>query len=238
GPGLESLEGGDLVLKLGDALLLLVDDVQQQQDQGGTLVFRDVGRRQLHVPFYARPRPAPLRNHMVLRRYPVAYAIRAKPTPEATDHPEAVLVLSKNSKNQKTVQGSGVLLAPSAVLTTAHNADGFDAWEVKAPLVKKGVAQSQAKTVKIHPNYKRGAAENDLAVLILEDAIDTGRPFPALYAGDLLRIGTGLRVIGRVRNGTPSASQLFETSVTLVAVPGNSNLYGGNPAITEPGDSG
>jgi hypothetical protein len=169
---------------------------------------------------------------------PEAQAIKRRDSAEANDHPEVVLVTAFNTKDKKTADASGVLIAANAVLTAAHAVEDFDNWEVTAPYTKDRPALSQSSKGRVHPGYKRGSFENDLAVLLLDNEIDIGKPFPALHRGDLLPINTPLLVIGRTDNGTVSTNKLYYASVTLVAFPHNLNLYGGNPAVTEGGDSG
>jgi secreted trypsin-like serine protease len=166
------------------------------------------------------------------------HAIQRKPSLEASDHPEVVLITARNSQTAQGGKCTGVLIGPRAVLTAAHSVAGFDTWEVKAPYAKHGPAKATAKTAKIHPEYKPAKMDHDLAVLILDDVIDIGRALPTLYGGELYPIETKLIVVGRVSNGTLSQTQLFKTSVTLVPFPGNLNVYGGNPHVVEEGDSG
>jgi secreted trypsin-like serine protease len=165
-------------------------------------------------------------------------AIKRKPYKEANDHPEAVLIRSRNSKNQEEARGSGILLAPRVVLTAAHGVERYDRWEVTAPYAKNGPVQTASRTARIHPLYKVDPVANDLAVLLLDDDIDIDRTYPALHDGDLYPINTHLLVVGRVDNGALSRKQLFKTVVALVPFPGNTNLYGGHPQVVEEGDSG
>jgi hypothetical protein len=169
---------------------------------------------------------------------PEAQAIKRRDSAEASDHPEAVLVAALSSKDKKTAEASGVLLAANAVLTAAHAVEGFDSWEVTAPYTKDRPTLAQCSKARIHPEYKRGSFDNDMAVLLLDSEIDIGKPFPVLHRGELLPINTPLLVIGRTDNGTVSTNKLFYASVTLVSFPRNLNVYGGNPAVTEGGDSG
>jgi hypothetical protein len=67
GPGREALEAGDLVLELGDLLVLLVEDVEQEQPERAALGFGDVRHRQRHTSFYAPARLAQLPAHELLR---------------------------------------------------------------------------------------------------------------------------------------------------------------------------
>lgn len=164
--------------------------------------------------------------------------IKHKPSAEANDHAEAVLIKSRNARNQKDGSCSGVLIAPDVVLTAAHAVDGFDTWEVTAPYAKGGPFKARSKTVKFHPNHRVGTFENDLAVLILDAKIDIGRKLPTLYGGALLPINTKLLVIGRTDNGSISNTKLFLTPATRVQFPDNINVYGGNPQLVERGDSG
>jgi hypothetical protein len=165
-------------------------------------------------------------------------AIQRKPSLEANDHPEAVLLTARNSKTTQGGKCTGVLNDSRAVLTAAHSVAGFDTWEVMVPYAKNKAAKTTSKTAKVHPEYRTDRMVNDLAVLILDDAIDIGRPFPTLHGGDLHPIETKLVVVGRVNNGQLSQTQLFKTAITLVPFPGNINVYGGNPHVVEEGDSG
>src|SRR5205085_1114853 len=49
GPRLETFEGGQFIFEQGEAVLLLVEEVEQQQDEGSTRAFGDVGDRQPHT---------------------------------------------------------------------------------------------------------------------------------------------------------------------------------------------
>jgi secreted trypsin-like serine protease len=169
---------------------------------------------------------------------PEVQAIKRRDSAEANDHPEAVLISARDSKKDKAASASGVLIAANAVLTAGHAVDEFDSWEITAPYAKDGPVTAKSTTARLHPGYKHGNFENDLAVLLLDSDIAIGQPFPTLHRGDLLPINTPLLVIGRTDNGTVSSSKLFYASVTLVSFPRNTNLYGGNPAVTEGGDSG
>jgi hypothetical protein len=166
------------------------------------------------------------------------HAIKRKPSLEATDHPEVVLLRARSSKGPEIGKSSGALIAPNAVLTAAHGMSKFDTWEVTAPYAKNGPARARSKTPKVHPDFKPGLTEHDLAVLILDDNIDIGAKYPALHDGDLYPIDTKLVILGRVHNGTLSNTQLFKAPVTLAQFPGNTNLYGGLPHVVEEGDSG
>jgi hypothetical protein len=170
--------------------------------------------------------------------HPEAQAIKRRDSAEASDHPEAVLITARDSKNQKSASASGVLIAANAVLTAGHAVDDFDSWEITAPYAKDGPVTAKSTTARLQPGYKHGTFENDLAVLLLDRDIPIGRPFPTLHRDDLLPINTPLLVIGRTDNGTVSGTKLFYAPVTLVAFPRNLNVYGGNPAVTEGGDSG
>lgn len=169
---------------------------------------------------------------------PEAQAIRRRPSLEARDHPESVLILARNSRERKPVfgLGSGALIAPRAVLTAAHCVVDFDTFEVTAPYAKPQAARVQS--ARAHPDYKPGVNERDFAVLVLAEPIDTGKKLPTLYDGALLPIDAKLIVVGRVQNGRLSMNQLFLTEVSLVGDRYNNNVYGGNPPCSEHGDSG
>jgi hypothetical protein len=169
---------------------------------------------------------------------PPAQGIKRKPSLEADDHPEVVLVTARNGKTGQVGRSTGVLIADKAVLTAAHSVSGFHSWEVVAPYAKSGRASAKAKAPAIHPDYKPDAIEHDLAVLVLDDPIDIGRDFPTLHHGELYPLNTKLVVVGRVENGTLSRTQLFKTAVSVAQFPGNINLYGGFPHVVEEGDSG
>jgi secreted trypsin-like serine protease len=165
-----------------------------------------------------------------------ALAIKHNPIREATGHVEAVLVTAQNTRTHKTLHGAGVLIAPRAVLTAAHCAADFDSWIVIAPVAKS--RRVRVREARVHPKYQPGLKEQDLAILILEEPIDTRIPLPNLRGSDLLPIETKLTIVGRVANGKVSGDRLFQASVTLVADRSNANVYGGIPQVCEHGDSG
>ncbi|HEV3204002.1 MAG TPA: trypsin-like serine protease [Gemmataceae bacterium] len=166
------------------------------------------------------------------------YAIKQKPSLEASHHPEAVLITARNARAGMGAKCSGALIAPRVVLTAAHPVAKFDIWEVTAPYAKDGPVKVMAKISRVHPDYKSQPLENDIALLILDEEIDIGAPFPRLHDGKLLPIDTSLQLIGRVNNGEISHNRLMRTTVTLVPFPGNTNIYGGHPRAVEEGDSG
>ena len=167
-----------------------------------------------------------------------APAIKHEPPREVSGHPEVVLIVAKHSQSPRTGFCSGVLLSPTTVLTVAHGVAGYDRWEVTAPYARGGAAQAAGKAIRTHPDYKAGASEHDLAVLTLDHALEIGGKFPALPDAKLYPIDTALLVVGRTVKGKPSERRLFEATSALVAIRGENNLYGGNPQLTEPGDSG
>jgi hypothetical protein len=167
-----------------------------------------------------------------------AWAIKHSPPREAARHPEAVLITAKDAHSPRSCISCGVLLSPTVVLTVAHGVAGFESWEVKAPYARERTRQARGKIVRINPDYKPGDAEGDLALLTLDRAIDIDGDWPALPGTNLYALETPLVVVGRVAQGKISSQQLFEASTTLVAVRGDTNLYGGHPQICELGDSG
>lgn len=168
-----------------------------------------------------------------------ARAIKLTPSREAVDHPEVVLINGVSTAEHKGCSSSGVLIAPTLVLTAAHCVHGFDTFEVIAPYAK-GQTRRRAltKTAHAHPRFQPGDIVDDLGVLVLKDPLDVGRKLPTLHDGDLYPLETRLLVVGRVRNGTVTPAQLFEAPLTLVNFPANTNLYGGFPQTVEKGDSG
>lgn len=167
-----------------------------------------------------------------------APAIKHDPPREVSRHPEVVLITAKNAKPERTGFCCGVLLAPTVVVTAAHGVSGYDRWEVVAPYAKDGPVKAAGKAVSTHPEYRPGQSEHDVALLILEEPVKIGGSYPRLPGDKLLPIETPLVVVGRTVKGKPSDRQLFEASSTLVAIRGENNLYGGNPQVAEPGDSG
>jgi len=167
-----------------------------------------------------------------------ALAIKHDPSQEAAHHPEAVLIATKKSHPSRTGAACGVLLGPTEVLTVAHAVAGFESWEVTAPYACGGAAHAAGKALHVHPDYKPGNTEVDLAIMTLDRPIKIKGEWPRLPAGDLCPLETPLIVVGRVANGKASEHQLFQASTILVAVHGDTNLYGGHPHICEPGDSG
>jgi hypothetical protein len=169
---------------------------------------------------------------------PAARAIKGDSLAEASGHPAAVLITARDSRTGKESRACGVLIAPRAVLTAGHTTLGFDAWEVTAPYAKPSPVSATSREAHADPDRQPGHLEHDLAVLVLDKPLDVGSPPPALFDGDLLPIETMLEVVGRVRNGTVLKSQLLKATTTVVAFPGNVNVYGGVPPVGEPGDSG
>lgn len=167
-----------------------------------------------------------------------AFAIKRSPAREAADHPAVVIVNTSAAKTRKACAHSGVLIAPTVVLTAAHCVRGFDIFEVTAPYAKGRPLRAVTRTVHIHPAFEPGKIEDDLALLVLDEPLDVGAALPVFHTGNLFPIETPLQVVGRVKNGTIAATQLFEAPITLVGFPGNSNLYGGHPQTVEKGDSG
>lgn len=172
---------------------------------------------------------------VALRATPVT-AIKHGSGRAVTGHPEAVLIAARNAHAHQALTGCGVLITPRAVLTAAHCAANFDAWEVAAPHGKP--PRSRVREARVHPKYQPGRKEYDLAVLILDEPIDTGKELPDLHGDDLLPIETKLAVVGRDMKAKPRAAELFQATVTLVADRTNANVYGGVPRVCEPGDSG
>jgi len=136
--------------------------------------------------------------------------------------PCAVVTIWAQDGNKSTC---GVLIAPRTVLTVAHGVYGSKNAE------KVVVCDIPAKAVTIHPKYKPGDFENDLAIVLLSNDIPntaSNGTFPALHEGSLLPIGTPLRI--RYRAG--------ERRATLTSIRTNLDLYGGFPSTCTHGDSG
>jgi hypothetical protein len=167
-----------------------------------------------------------------------ALAVKQKPSREATDYPEAVLITARNSKTRKEGYCSGALIASRVVLTAAHCLEDFDSWTVTAPYAKGGPATSTSRTARVHPDHQRGSFENDVGLLILDEPIALEGKFPTLHGGDPYALETPLVAIGRVDNGKVSHAKLFRAPVSVVAFPDNIHVYGGNPQVVEKGDSG
>lgn len=168
-----------------------------------------------------------------------AHAIKGTAVHEAVDHPEVVLVNSVAPEKQLACSHTGVLIAPTVVLTAAHCVQGFETFEVIAPYAKgRGPQRSAAKAAHVHPGFRPGLVEDDLAILMLKEPLDVGHALPPVHTGNLYPLETKLMVVGRVKNGMISPAQAFESPATLVSFPGNTNLYGGHPQTVEKGDSG
>lgn len=162
-------------------------------------------------------------------------AIDGNSTVEARAYPAAVLIAARNARTKQAAACCGVLIGPRAVLTAAHCVDGFDHWEVTAPYAKGGPQQAVTNTGRVYPGFNRKTFEGDVAVLILDRAVELDR-YPPLTA-EPHPLETALVVVGRTRNGQAD-SRLFATQNSLSAVRGNLHLYGGLPPVAEPGDSG
>jgi len=128
-----------------------------------------------------------------------------EPLREATDHPEAVLIMARGSHAARACLSCGVLVSPTAVLTVAHGVAGLDAWEVTAPYARGETKKAAGKLLRVHPNYRPGQPEDsreyDLAVLILDRPIDIGGDLPKLPGNEMLRIGRGPRRMAQERCG-------------------------------------
>lgn len=145
--------------------------------------------------------------------------------------PEVVLVTSAKCL------ATGVLLDQKTVLTAAHAVQGADALEVTATCSQDKVVRVQS--VKIHPNYRPDRRETDLALLVLEEAIDIGVAFPVFDSGKgILKLGTKVYFVGRTQNGKAQESLFFSTNIVIVSTGDDANVYGGSPSVVEPGDSG
>lgn len=134
---------------------------------------------------------------------------------------------------------SGAVIAPRVVLTAGHCVVGASSWTVTTPFGggqrargSRSWTQYQSTGEFVNPNTL------DVAVIVLDQPI-TLSSYPAI-ATTAAPSGTKAINVGRVRNGTPSSSQLFQgTPVTLQ--PGAS--YGFPTSyvaseIIESGDSG
>jgi hypothetical protein len=162
-------------------------------------------------------------------------AIDGHSTVEARAYPAAVLIAARNARTKQAAACCGVLIAPRVVLTAAHCVEGFDHWEVTASYAKGGVQQAVANTGRVYPGFNRKTFEGDVAVLILDRAVELDR-YPPL-AAEPHPLETPLVVVGRTRNGQADV-RLIATQNSLSAVRGNLHLYGGLPPVAEPGDSG
>lgn len=174
----------------------------------------------------------------MLPAQPGGAIMRGRPV-EAKDHPEAVVITCRNTSERQERWCSGALLSSKLVLTAAHCVAGFDAWEVLAPYAKDGAVRSATRVAKVHPEYRAGSPDNDLALLFLDTEMDIGLGYPVPYQGPLLPLGTRLQVIGRSDNGKLARDKLFKSVfVSVVEDERSVNVYGGNPPVVEKGDSG
>ena len=175
---------------------------------------------------------------VVVAAVPAGHALKGKTVREANDYPAAVLVEAADSKTRKGSRSSGCLLGPKLVLTAGHCIDDADTFRVTAPYAKGGPVSVKVKSATAHPKYKRGEFDHDVAVIVLEEAIEIEKDFPVLWEGEQFRIGTKFVVVGRVDDDKVSEDRLFRASTEVVQYPGNLNLYGGFPRTTQHGDSG
>jgi hypothetical protein len=167
----------------------------------------------------------------------VAHALKQGPIHEATDHPEVVLI-QMESPTKRPFYCCGALVAPQVVLTAAHCVKGFEKWRICAPYALHGPITVRCKHAVTHPSFREGSVEHDVGLLILDGKIAIGRAFPRLYKGELLRLNEQLVVLGRVDNGALATTKAFTAKTSLVEFPGDLNVYGGHPNVTQPGDSG
>ena len=95
-------------------------------------------------------------------------------------------------REDKTLIGSGILIAPDVVLTAGHVVDAGEAKYFELISSKA----SQISDIVLHPQYKiDGFILNDIALVFLEDDIDI-KPIKLIGAGDVCYKGKPLTTIG------------------------------------------
>jgi trypsin len=93
--------------------------------------------------------------------------------------------------------GEGVLIAPRFVLTAASVARRLAAMR-PLPLLLAGGRRHAIRSIALHPQW-RGAAEHDIALIFLADAVDGVTPAPVYRKGD--EEGKTVAIVGHGASG-------------------------------------
>jgi hypothetical protein len=94
--------------------------------------------------------------------------------------------------------GEGVLIAPRWVLTVAHMAKALQ--EMKAlPKLRFAGVEYEIQAMTLHPDWKPGTAQGDLAMILLKKPVKGVEPTPAYRHDD--EMGKTLVIVGHGYNG-------------------------------------